>query len=253
LSLVTAHEYPYSACEPPLSPEFPTIARLLSESATAGLAASVKSAVLLAHRASFPFRLTEVNSVTCGGLPGVSDTFATALWAPDAMFELLRTGANGVNVHVRAYAVNAAFGLGRHGIVAHPLLYGLILFTRMLGPNARLVQAGLAAPRSLHLKAWAVRVGARGLRVLLINKGAHAARVDLSLPASGPAGVERLLAPSVRARAGVTLDGQHLGAHDTWLGRPRRERINPGARGYELTLPATSAALVRVQTDAPAR
>jgi hypothetical protein len=31
----------------------------------------------------------------------VSDTFATALWAPDALFELLRAGIDGVNVHVR--------------------------------------------------------------------------------------------------------------------------------------------------------
>jgi hypothetical protein len=40
--------------------------------------------MMLAHRAGFPFRLTEQNSVTCGGLAGVSNTFATALWAPAA-------------------------------------------------------------------------------------------------------------------------------------------------------------------------
>jgi hypothetical protein len=253
LRLVTAHEYPYSACEPPLSPLFPTIARILSEDATAGMAALVKPAVLLAHRAGLPFRLTEANSVTCGGLPGVSDTFATALWAPDAMFELLRTGANGVNVHVRAFAVNAAFGLGANGIVAHPLLYGLILFTRMLGPDSRLVTASLAAPRALHLKAWAVRVGARDLRVLLINKGAHTVRMRLRLPASAPATVERLLAPSPGSLSGVTLGGRHLGIHETWVGRPRTPTIRPSAGDYELTLPAASAALVRVQTEARAR
>jgi hypothetical protein len=254
LRLISAHEYPYSACETPLSPLFPTISRILSEGATAGMAASVKPAVLLAHRAGFPFRLTEANSVTCGGLPGVSDTFATALWAPDAMFELLRTGANGVNVHVRAYADNAAFGLGTDGIVAHPLMYGLILFTRMLGAGARLVPATLEAPGSLHLKAWAVRVGARDLRVLVINKGDHTVRVRLHLPASAPATVERLLAPSPRALSGVTLGGQHLGIHETWLGRRSTPTIRRAAGGvYALSVPATSAALVRVQTEARAR
>jgi hypothetical protein len=253
LEEISAHEYPYSACEPPLSPLFPTIDRILSEGATAGMAASVKPAVLLAHRAGFPFRLTEANSVTCGGLPGVSDTFATALWAPDAMFELLRTGANGVNVHVRAYADNAAFGLGTDGIVAHPLMYGLILFTRMLGPGARLVPATLEAPSSLHLRAWAVRVGARDLRVLVINKGAHTVRVRLRLRASTPATVERLLAPSPRALSGVTLGGRHLGIHETWLGRPSTPTIRRAAGVYTLSVPATSAALVRVQTEARAR
>ena len=46
---------------------------------------------MLAHGAGLRFRLDEVNSVTCGGTRGVSDTFATALWAPDALLSLLGT------------------------------------------------------------------------------------------------------------------------------------------------------------------
>jgi hypothetical protein len=253
LRLVSAHEYPYSACAPPLSPQFPTIDRILSEHATAGMAAAVKPAMLLAHRAGFPFRLTELNSVTCGGLPGVSNTFATALWAPDALFELMRTGVNGVNVHVRAYAVNGAWGLGRTGLVPHPLLYGLILFTRMLGPNARLVPAHLEAPPSLHLKAWAVRVGRSELRVLVINKGRHAVHAILRLPARDPATVERLLAPAPRATTGERLNGQYLDAHERWVGPGSHETITPAGDGYELDVPAASAALVRVQTEVRAR
>jgi hypothetical protein len=253
LTLVTAHEYPYSSCVPPLSAEYPTIDKILSNAATAGMAAAVKPAVLLAHRAGFPFRLTELNSVTCGGLPGVSNTFATALWAPDALFELMRIGVNGVNVHVREATVNGAWGLGQHGLVAHPLLYGLILFTKMLGPNARLAATRLTAPRLLNLKAWAVRVGPRDVRVLLINKGRYAVHAVLRLPATGAATVERLVAPSVRASTGERLGGQYLGDHATWHGRPSDERISRAADGYELNLPAASAALVRVQTEARAR
>jgi hypothetical protein len=33
-----------------------------------------------------------INSVTCGGVRGVSNTLVTALWAPDALFELRRRG-----------------------------------------------------------------------------------------------------------------------------------------------------------------
>jgi len=198
LRLVTAHEYRYSACAPRRSPRYPTVGRLLSENATAGTAAALGPAIRLVHRAGLPFRLTELNSVTCGGRPGVSDSFATALWAPDALFELMRAGVNGVNIHVRADAVNAAFAPSPNGIVARPLMYGLILFRRMLGPNARLVTPALAAPRSLDLKAWALRVGRTGLRVLVINKGQHGATVLLRLPAVAPATVERLVAPSPR-------------------------------------------------------
>jgi hypothetical protein len=246
LGLVTAHEYPYSACAPPMSASYPTITRLLSTNATAGMAESLRPAIALAHGAGYPFRLTELNSVTCGGVAGVSDTFATALWAPDALFELARAGADGVNVHVRAYAVNAAFAMTTHGVVARPLLYGLILFARTLGPDPQLIDARTQLLDGARLHVWAVRVGGDVLHVLLINKSNHPVNAELRLPVAGRAKVERLLAPSVTAREGVTLGGQQLGPDDHWLGRPANETIAPGPGGYELTVPSTSAALLDV-------
>jgi Glycosyl hydrolase family 79 C-terminal beta domain len=192
--------------------------------------------------------------VTCGGRRGVSDTFATALWAPDTLFELMRAGVNGVNMHVRANPVNAPFALSSHGLYARPLLYGLIMFTRTLGPGAQLMSLGLHAKSALDLKAWAVRVRGGALHVLLIDKGARAVSVDLRLPASGAATVERLLAPSVRSTSGVTLAGQHLAANGAWSGVRRVETLAPGPGGYRVTVPGTSAALVSVhlRSGAPA-
>lgn len=246
LGTVSAHRYPFSACAHPGSENYPTIERLLSERATAGLAQSVAAAARHAHRAGLPFRLTELNSVTCGGRPGVSDTFATALWAPDALFELLQAGVDGANVHVRAGAANAAFTLGRRGLGARPLLYGLILFARALGPDAQLIGVQVHAARSTHLKVWAVRVRGGALHVLLIDKGDDPARVALRLPATGPATVERLLAPSVGSRSAVTLDGQQLGRKGIWRGRPAKQTITPGVHGYEVTVAPVSAALLSV-------
>src|SRR5205807_8152509 len=51
------------------------------------------------HGAGLPLRVDEINSVACGGAAGVSNTFASALWALDTMFALVRTGVDGVNVH----------------------------------------------------------------------------------------------------------------------------------------------------------
>jgi hypothetical protein len=252
LGVVSAHEYPYSACAPSFSPDYPTIARLLSERATAGMAALLTPAIRTAHGAGLPFRLTEVNSVTCGGVAGVSDRFATALWAPDALFELLRAGVDAVNVHVRALAINAAFAPAEHGVIARPLLYGLILFDRTLGPDPQLVDLGLDAPHSAHLKAWAVRVADGVLHVLLINKGSRSVRVDLRLPARGPATVERLLAPSAKAPSGVTLGGLHLGRDAKWHGQAANERITPSLDRYAPTLPPASAALISVHLRAGA-
>ena len=102
LRAITVHRYPYSQCAAPGARTFPTIARVLSEHATAGMAQTIRPAVALARRAGVPLRLTEMNSVTCGGRSGVSDTFATALWAPDALFEMLGAGAASASIHVRA-------------------------------------------------------------------------------------------------------------------------------------------------------
>ena len=174
----------------------------------------------------------------------MSDTFATALWAPDALFELLRAGVGGVNVHVRPYPINAAFAVTPRGLRARPLLYGLILFARTLGPGAQLLDARLTANHPESVKVWAVRVGGRELHVRLINKGKHAVSVDLRLPRTGPATVQRLLAPSVAAPSGVTRDGRQLGGDGAWHGMAATETVTPGAGEYELTLPPTSAALV---------
>lgn len=247
LAMITAHRYPYSECAFPGTPAFATVDRLLSEHASAGMASALRPAVELAHRYGLPFHLTELNSVTCGGRPGVSNSFATALWAPDALFELLQSGVDAVNIHVREKAINAAFVLTPYGLMAHPLLYGLIMFARMLGPQARLVTTHVRAPAAAHLKAWAVRVSGGVVHLLLIDKGTAGVRVALRAPVRGVAVVQRLLAASASARSGVTLGGQYLDRQGRWLGAPVRELLSPGQRGLELIVPRQTAALITLR------
>jgi len=246
LGMVSVHHYPYTACAAPDSPNYPTIQRLLSEHASAGMARSIAGVLAVAHRAGLPFRLTEVNSVTCGGVPGVSNAFATALWAPDALFELLRGGVDGVNLHVHTGSSNAAFAFDRRGLVARPLLYGLIMFRRALGTDPRLLRIQVRAGPRLHVKVWAVAVAGGGLHVLVIDKGSRAARVALRIPPDGRATVQRLLSPSVAASSGVTLAGQSLNGRGRWIGHRVVSQLMPTADGYELTVPGYSAALVSV-------
>jgi hypothetical protein len=251
LGIVSGHRYPYSACVLPTSEVYPTIARVLSEKASAGIARSLQPAVRVAHRAGLPFRVTELNSVTCGGLPGVSNAFATALWAPDALFELIRAGVDGVNIHVRTDAINAAFALKRQGLVPRPLLYGLIMFRRALGTGARLVPVRLSAGRSAPVKVWAVRVAGGRIHVLVIDKGSRPVTVDLRVPGAGPASVQRLLAPSAAATSGVTLDGQWLGRDGRWKGRRSTRTIEPAGDGYPLKVGRYSAALATIRIGPP--
>ncbi len=253
LGTVTIHRYPFTGCPGRRGTQsYATISRVLSPAASTGLAAGLRPLVDDAHDAGVPLRLTELNSVNCGGRAGVSNAFATALWAPDALFSLLRAGVDGVNMHVRAAAVNAPFALGPAGLQARPLLYGLILFARTLGSRAQLVTLRSHLSRTANLAAWAVRVGRDTLHVLLIDKSRRSERVSLRLPAAGTAGVQRLLAPSAAARSGVTLAGRALGADGRWQGLPTRQTVAPRGGAYAVSVRSMSAALITVRVRAGA-
>jgi hypothetical protein len=248
LGLVTVHRYPYTGCTGRRgSRSYATIGRLLSVAASAGMANALRPEVDAAHDAGLPLRLTELNSVNCGGRDGVSNSFATALWAPDALFALLRAGVDGVNLHVRADAINAPFAIGAGGLDARPLLYGLIMFARALGPRAQLLHLSDSHPKSLNLAAWAVRVGSDTLHVMLIDKGRRSVRVSLRLPATADATVQRLVAPSARSVAGVTLGGQTLAADGRWQGTAAQQTVTARPGGYTVVVRDESAALLTVR------
>ena len=107
------HRYAGSTCWSKSSPLYPTISRMLSEQVTAGLAASVTQAVQFAHSHGMALRLTEVNTVSCGNDAGVAGSFATALWTPDALFEMIKVGVDGVSWEVRPKNGNAPFEFSR--------------------------------------------------------------------------------------------------------------------------------------------
>jgi hypothetical protein len=247
LGMITVHRYPYSECARPGTRAYATIPRLLSPQASQGIASAMVRAVDDAHDAGLALRVTELNSVTCGGRPGVSDSFATALWAPDALFSLMRAGVDSADIHVRANTINAPFALTRAGMVARPLLYGLVLFARSLGPRARLVSTAVDVRHGVNLRVYAIRIGAGTLHLVIIDKGNRSVALSLRLPGRGPASVQRLLAPSAAATAGVTLAGQHLDHQGHWAGRLVVQRLpTRGGGRYTVDVRRRSAALISV-------
>ena len=142
LSVVTAHRFPLSACQhDPRAAGFPTVSGLLSNAASGGLARQLARYVARAHARGLPFRVGEMNSVACGGRAGVSNTFASALWALDTMFELARTGVDGVNIHTwpgASYQLFRFHHRRRHWrVIVHPEYYGMLLFAQAFRPGRR--------------------------------------------------------------------------------------------------------------------
>ena len=250
---MTVHRYPLRNCYVgPSSQQYPSVAHLLSPYATADLAAGVHRWVAIAHRHRRRLRVDELNSVACRGRAGVSDTFASSLWATDALFSLLNAGVDGVNLHTlpkSAYQLFHFRDVAGHwsGAVA-PVYYGLQLFSEAAPPGSRLLR--LTGVRSSIVSVWATR-GTDGVdRVVLIDK--HQRRpetITVRPPAhsAGEATLERMRAPSVHARSGVTLAGRTYGAHTATgrLAAAITEPVSPDAHGgYTVTLPAGSAALL---------
>ncbi len=203
ISVVTFHRYPLRGCvSNPADPSFASVANLLADSSSSGLAASVAPYVQVAHSHGLPFRLDELNSASCTGRYGVSDTFSAALWMVDTLFNMAEVGVDGVNLHTLPGAAYEPFSFthdtrGWHAFV-HPSYYGVLMFTQAFPPGAHLLP--VAAP-SGPVKVWATQGNDGHIRVVLINQQADSpVRVQLQVPGAQPiASARALLAPSLDA------------------------------------------------------
>ena len=252
LGLVTLHRYPLQVCYTPRrSPRYPTIARLLSPSSSIGLADSFAPYTAAARARGLFLRVDELNSVSCGADPAVSDTFASALWVLETLFEMLRVGVHGVNIHTFPGAGYELFKLGRSGGLwqadVSPEYYGLLLFARAAPAGSRLL--AVAGGAGGTVRTWATRAGDGTVRVVFVNTGSVARRLSVGLPGMtfGTGSLERLSAAGVRASGGVTLAGQSFGA-STSTGRLAGAALTssvPAVSGrYVVQVPAASAAML---------
>lgn len=249
--MVTLHRYPLQKCFiAPSLPQFPTIAHLLGPAASTGLANGVAPYTGLVHARGLTMRIDEMNTVSCGSGSGVADTFASALWATDALFEMARVGVDGVNMHSYPHATYELFSFDRphgtwRGAVA-PEYYGLMMFAHAAPPGSRLLRT--ATTRGSGIKAWATRAIDGTVRVTLINESGGPETITLK--AGEATATEQLLrAPALTARSGITFAGQSFGAHTTsgsLAGAPRVTSLTPAAGHYLLQLPAASEALITI-------
>jgi hypothetical protein len=248
--ILSVHRYPLKNCfTPPSSPMYPTIAHLVAPYSTVALGDGVRGWARIAHRAGRTLRIDEINTAACKGRAGVSNAFASALWAPDALFSLAAAGVDGVNVHTLPDSAYHPFTFtrdgGRWSASVRPVYYGLQLFAQAAPAGSRLL-AVHGATHSPRLSVWATR-GADGRdRVLLIDKD-PGKPMTVRLPSRGAASVEQMRAAGLSATTGVTLGGRSYGDSTTTgtLQPMRTAAARPDAHGdVTVTVGGASAALV---------
>jgi hypothetical protein len=255
VAVATLHRYPLQQCFlHPRQIKYPSLAHLLAPAASHGLANSAANAVRTAHAHHVALRIDEMNTVSCGDVPAVAQSFASALWSLDALFEMARVGVDGVNIHSFPGATYQLFTFRRvHGwwrATVEPDYYGLDMFAQAVPAGSRLLEVSPAA--SPRLKVWATRAPDGTLRVVLINEGNGARTVAVRLPAVAASGampgtLERLEAPGITALGRVTLGGQTFGATTGLLvGNRESEPVAATTNGYVVRVPAASAAMLTV-------
>ena len=250
--VVTLHRYPLQNFVSPASPVYPSVSNLLSDASSRGLADSIAPDVRIAHARHLPLRIDEMNTVSAGQAPGVADSFASALWIVDALFNMARVGVDGVNIHTFPSATYELFHFRRtqgrwQGFVS-PEYYGMLMFAQAAPLGSRLLTSFTAAGGAV--KAWATYTPDRTIRVVLINDHSHAQTVVLQAGRhTAPATLERLLAPNIHSVTGVTLGGQTFGpqtATGVLAGQPTHIAVPPANHKYVVSLPPTSAAMLTI-------
>ena len=252
LRMVTVHRYPIQGClHNRRSPSYPSIANLLSDRSSAGMATALSPYIAAAHTRGLQFRVDELNSAAlagCLGRTGVSNTFASALWMLDTLFDLASVGVDGVNIHSLPGAAYEVFTFRRTAggwqAFVHPDYYGMLMFAQAFPPGAQLLPVHVPAG---PVKVWATRSADGHIRVALINQDSRARSVELQLPsAGGQAQLEWLRAPGLAATDGVTLGGHTFGAETSTgtLPAPQLQTASQLLGWYSIQLPPASAVLL---------
>src|SRR5262249_6495419 len=145
--LLTDHYYPLSSCG-----STPVVSELLSPVLREDESSMLGKLRAIGRARALPLQIDETNNISCKGQPGVSDSFAAALWAADSTARAMAAGMRGLDFHdlldrPGAYSPLVASN-GR--LRANPEWYALLLTAGLQG--ARPLRSSVRGPA--ELSAW---------------------------------------------------------------------------------------------------
>jgi hypothetical protein len=231
---------------------------LLRPSSSTGSLFYLQPYAAAAHKVKSIFRMDEINSICNGGQPGVSDSFSSALWAIDTMFEDANAGIDGVNWNTDSnggpydlfkFSVWAKAQTNIYSLTTvHPLYYGLLFFSQAAGKSAHLLPTSTLT--TSNIKVWVTTDSAGKAHLVVINKEeTTAGNVQVTLPGYLVGSVVRLTAGSYLATSGVSIGGQTYdnSPDGTLQGSPSIETAYPDAGVWTIFVDPMSAVMVNLQ------
>ena len=196
--------------------------------------------------ARVPLWVTEANTFPDGGVPGVSNAFVASLWLADLLL-------NAATLHVSQVDVQEVDGSNIYDPInavgqPRPIYYGMLLYHNMVPEDAHLLSTKLTT--SMNLTAYSDRTPSGALSVVLINKSAKAANIQVVADRNyRTARLYRLEAPGLTAQTDITLGGHAVSADGTWSS-PQTSPLALHSRTVTVKVNAGSVACISFMASA---
>jgi hypothetical protein len=253
LKLVTVHEYPRTVCDG----RRVAVEELLAPELMTRFNDAARTWVAAAQQRKLPIALAETNSASCGGMPRVSNAFASTLWGLDWLFSAAGDGFTGVNFHISYRPGGSSYNpvdtyttsnnSKTYKNVVEPLYYAMYLFAHSASGNhllAASVQTGA------NVRAYATSAcTACAVNVVVLNKDSSASgtvRVHLDRQA-GMGKLLMLKAPRLDSLSPeVTYGGTRFDSNGR-IAPPHTMEVRPDSHGdYQFDLSRAAAALLTI-------
>ncbi|RPD77295.1 hypothetical protein L226DRAFT_533296 [Lentinus tigrinus ALCF2SS1-7] len=286
ISVLSVEQYPDNNCAAafpdagfgdPVDPQS-VFANYLTHASGQNIVNQYLSSTPLAAQYGKQFMMFETNTASCGGFPGVSDSFGSALWAVDYGLQMAYSNFTGALLHIGGQDVSynpftpppTNLSSTEQWTVG-PIMYSTLVLAEALGTsNTSRVLDTFANSANAYTPAYAIYENDVLARMVLTNfmteqngQGAYTATISVGGGDTGEANgtpssvkVKYLLAPSVAEKDNVTWSGQTYGGRFQCDGRLsgtesiQTIQCDTTANTCQIPVPAPGVALVFISSDA---
>jgi uncharacterized protein (TIGR03437 family) len=208
-----------------------------------------KSMLAVSQSADVPYRIAETNSFYGGGAPNISNSYGSALWVIDHLFDCASNGALGINLHGGGDIAFYTPIADSNGVVieARPEFYGVTLFT--LAGQGMLLKTAIDTA-GLNATAYTIKSANGALNLVINNKDLRSLNATIHLPqAASAAQMIQLTGPSVSSLTGVTIQGSAIKPNGAFAPGPATQLPVSGSTVSCYVSPI-SAALIQIAAPA---
>ncbi|KAF5347313.1 hypothetical protein D9756_009931 [Leucocoprinus leucothites] len=203
--------------------------RYLTHNAGVDMVKKYLSSTMIAQQANKPFIMFETNSASCGGFPGISDSYGAALWAMDYGFQMAYSNFSnallhigGQNVYYNPFTAPPTNQSSFNEWTIGAIYYSVLVLAEAFGKSntSQIIDLTGAIGANEFTPAYAIYENSVLSKVALFNyvddmggtRGPSDLKVGLNVPAeTGSVKVKYLEAATVSTKHNITWAGQTFG------------------------------------------